>query len=64
MASSTLIRRDQKKCWQKKYLKAIVMTSISRDSNNNLEQQKKKRLLTVHFEFALYISLSFLLIWN
>ena len=63
MASSTLIRRVQKICCQKKYLKAIVMTSISRDSNNNLEQQKKKKgflqsISNSHYIF-LFLSYSF-----
>ena len=47
-------------CCQKKYLKAIVMTSISRDSNNTLEQQKKKkasyspfRIRIIYFSFFL-----------
>ena len=63
MASSTLIRRVQKMCCQKKYLKAILMTSISRDSNNTLEQQKKKKgflqsISNSHYIF-LFLSYSF-----
>ena len=56
------IRRVQKICCQKRYIKQLYLTPISRDSNYNLEQPKKKGFLqsisNSHYTF-LFLSYSF-----